>query len=37
LRQLFDLFGIENLNQNTKRATLAQRAIHLGLVTQRDL
>jgi hypothetical protein len=37
LRQLFDVFQIEPLHQNAKRARLAHRAMQLGLVTARDL
>jgi pSer/pThr/pTyr-binding forkhead associated (FHA) protein len=37
LRQLFDLFGIEDLPQNRKRAALALQAIRVGAVARRDL
>jgi pSer/pThr/pTyr-binding forkhead associated (FHA) protein len=36
LRQLFEAFGVEDLPQNQKRATLALRAMRTGAVTQRD-
>jgi pSer/pThr/pTyr-binding forkhead associated (FHA) protein len=37
LRQLFDVFGLEGLGQNEKRARLATQALATGLVTRRDL
>jgi DNA-binding NarL/FixJ family response regulator len=37
LRALFDLFGIEALPQNRKRAELALQAIRVGVVARRDL
>ena len=37
LRALFDLFGIEDLPQNRKRAALALQAIRVGVVARRDL
>jgi pSer/pThr/pTyr-binding forkhead associated (FHA) protein len=37
LRQLFDLFGLDGLHQNEKRATLAHRAIQDGFASPRDL
>jgi len=37
LRGLFDLFGVENLPQNQKRAKLVERAFLAGVITERDL
>jgi DNA-binding CsgD family transcriptional regulator len=37
LRQLYDLFDIGDLPQNRKRAALAERALHTGTVTRREL
>lgn len=37
LRALFELFGVEQLPQNQKRAGLAARALQSGAVTRRDL
>ncbi|WP_280236238.1 FHA domain-containing protein [Nocardia cyriacigeorgica] len=37
LRALFIKFGIEDLPQNQKRMRLAERAMHSGIVTERDL
>ena len=37
MRGLFEAFGIDDLPQNQKRATLAMRALRTGAVTQRDL
>jgi hypothetical protein len=37
LRALFDVFGLSGVPQHRKRATLAQRALEHGIVTQRDL
>jgi pSer/pThr/pTyr-binding forkhead associated (FHA) protein len=37
LRGLFDAFGLEDLPQNQKRATLALRAMQTGVVSRRDL
>ena len=37
MRSLFDLFGIENLPQNQKRAALAMQALREGVVSRRDL
>ena len=37
MRSLFDLFGIENLPQNQKRAALAGQALREGVVSRRDL
>jgi pSer/pThr/pTyr-binding forkhead associated (FHA) protein len=36
LRQLFEAFGVEDLPQNQKRATLALRAMRTGAVSKRD-
>lgn len=37
MRALFEVFGIPDLPQNQKRATLAQQALRSGAVTRRDL
>lgn len=37
MRALFDAFALADIPQHQKRATLAQRALELGLVTPRDL
>jgi pSer/pThr/pTyr-binding forkhead associated (FHA) protein len=37
LRALFELFGLDDLPQNRKRATLAQDALRSGVVSRRDL
>jgi hypothetical protein len=37
MRALFDLFGIEDLPQNRKRAALALHALRVGSVVRRDL
>lgn len=37
LHTLFELFGIEALPQNQKRATLARRALHTGAISCREL
>jgi hypothetical protein len=37
LRTLFGRFGLAELPQNEKRARLAQRAMQLGLISQREL
>ena len=37
MRALFDAFELGEIAQHQKRATLAQRALELGLVTPRDL
>ena len=37
LRALFEAFGIDDLPQNEKRATLALRALRTGVVSRRDL
>ncbi len=37
LKALFELFGIPDLPQNQKRASLAQQALRSGAVTRRDL
>ncbi|MFD4295533.1 FHA domain-containing protein [Rhodococcus sp. NPDC058532] len=37
LRTLFGKFGVEDLPQNQKRVALAERALHSGIVTTRDL
>jgi pSer/pThr/pTyr-binding forkhead associated (FHA) protein len=37
LRALFELFGLDDLPQNRKRATLAQEALRSGIVSRRDL
>jgi pSer/pThr/pTyr-binding forkhead associated (FHA) protein len=37
LRGLFELFGLQALAQNEKRATLVERALLTGLITERDL
>lgn len=37
LRTLFGKFGVEDLPQNRKRVALAERALHSGLVSRRDL
>jgi DNA-binding NarL/FixJ family response regulator len=37
LRALFSVFGIDDLPQNQKRASLALRAMQTGVVTRRDL
>jgi pSer/pThr/pTyr-binding forkhead associated (FHA) protein len=37
LRALFEAFGLEDLPQNQKRATLALRALQSGIVSRRDL
>ena len=37
IRALFDTLGVEDLPQNRKRARLAQLALQLGLVSERDL
>ncbi len=37
LRTLFGKFGVEDLPQNRKRVALAERALHLGVVSTRDL
>lgn len=37
LRALFEVFGVEELPQNEKRATLALQALRTGVVTRRDL
>jgi pSer/pThr/pTyr-binding forkhead associated (FHA) protein len=37
LRALFEKFGVEDLPQNQKRVALAERALHSGLVGERDL
>jgi pSer/pThr/pTyr-binding forkhead associated (FHA) protein len=37
LRALFGVFGIDDLPQNQKRASLAVRALQTGVVTRRDL
>jgi len=36
LSTLFELFGVDALPQNQKRATLARRAVHAGAVSRRD-
>jgi DNA-binding NarL/FixJ family response regulator len=37
MRALFEVFGVEDLPQNQKRAALAQRALQSGAVSRRDL
>ncbi|MGO9904230.1 MAG: FHA domain-containing protein [Solirubrobacteraceae bacterium] len=37
LRGLFELFGVQHLPQNEKRATLVERAFLAGVITTRDL
>jgi predicted component of type VI protein secretion system len=37
LRALFEIFGVESLPQNQKRAALAQRALQSGAVNRREL
>lgn len=37
LRALFEVFGVEHLPQNQKRASLAVQALHSGVLTRRDL
>jgi hypothetical protein len=37
IRSLFGVFGIEDLPQNQKRASLAQQALRSGVVSRRDL
>lgn len=37
LRGLFELFGVQHLPQNEKRATLVERAFLAGVLTERDL
>jgi hypothetical protein len=37
MRALFDLFGVENLPQNQKRASLALQALRDGIISRRDL
>jgi pSer/pThr/pTyr-binding forkhead associated (FHA) protein len=37
LRALFEKFGVGDLPQNQKRLALAERALHSGLVSERDL
>jgi FHA domain len=37
LRGLFELFGVQHLPQNEKRATLVERAFLAGVITERDL
>jgi hypothetical protein len=37
LRALFELFGVEALPQNQKRATLALQALHTGAISRQDL
>ncbi len=37
LRGLFELFGVQHLAQNEKRATLVERAFLAGVITERDL
>jgi DNA-binding NarL/FixJ family response regulator len=37
LRQLFDVFAIQNLPQNQKRSALAMRALQTGVINRRDL
>jgi pSer/pThr/pTyr-binding forkhead associated (FHA) protein len=37
LHTLFELFGVEALPQNQKRATLALQALHTGAISRRDL
>jgi hypothetical protein len=37
LRGLFELFGVQDLPQNEKRATLVERAFLAGVITERDL
>ena len=37
LKALFELFGIPDLPQNRKRASLAQQALQSGAVSRRDL
>jgi predicted component of type VI protein secretion system len=37
LRALFEVFGVDDLPQNQKRATLALQAMRSGVVTRRDL
>jgi hypothetical protein len=37
MRALFDLFGVGELPQNAKRASLAQQALRDGVVARRDL
>lgn len=37
LRGLFELFGVQHLPQNEKRATLVERAFLAGAITERDL
>ncbi len=37
LRGLFELFGVQQLPQNEKRAALVERAFLAGVITQRDL
>ena len=37
LRALFEVFGVDALPQNQKRASLALRALRTGVVSRRDL
>jgi hypothetical protein len=37
LRGLFELFGVQHLPQNEKRAKLVERALVAGVITERDL
>jgi pSer/pThr/pTyr-binding forkhead associated (FHA) protein len=37
MRALFEIFGVEDLPQNQKRAALAQRALQSGAIQKRDL
>ncbi|MDG3012060.1 FHA domain-containing protein [Rhodococcus sp. D2-41] len=37
MRTLFAKFGVEDLPQNQKRVRLAERAMHSGIITDRDL
>ena len=37
LRGLFEIFGVQHLPQNEKRAALVERAFLAGVITQRDL
>ena len=37
LRALFAAFGLEDLPQNQKRASLALRALRTGVISRRDL
>ena len=37
LRALFEAFGVDDLPQNEKRASLAQHALRTGVINRRDL